>query len=38
LQRVLKFTIANGKIAQVEIIADATRLAQLEIGVLDALP
>lgn len=36
LQRVLKFTIANGKIAQVEIIADAARLAQLEIGVLGA--
>jgi len=36
LQRVLKFAIANGKIAQVEIIADAARLAQIEIGVLDA--
>lgn len=36
LQRVLKFTIANGKIAQVEIVADAARLAQLEIGVLGA--
>ena len=36
LQRVLKFTIANGKIAQVEIIADSARLAQLEIGVLGA--
>jgi RNA polymerase sigma-70 factor (ECF subfamily) len=36
LQRVLKFTIANGKIAQVEIIADSARLAQLEIGGLCA--
>jgi RNA polymerase sigma-70 factor (ECF subfamily) len=36
LQRVLKLAIANGKIAQVEIIADAARLAQLEIGVLGA--
>ena len=36
LQRVLKFTIANGKIAQVEIIADAARLAQLEIAVFGA--
>jgi RNA polymerase sigma-70 factor (ECF subfamily) len=34
LQRVLKFTIANGKITQVEIIGDAAHLAQLEIGVL----
>ena len=34
LQRVLKFTIANGKIAQVEIIGDRAHLAQLEIGVL----
>jgi len=33
LQRVLKFTIADGKIAQVEIITDAARLAQLELGV-----
>jgi RNA polymerase sigma-70 factor (ECF subfamily) len=33
LQRVFKLTIANGKIAQVEIIADAARLAQFEIGV-----
>jgi RNA polymerase sigma factor (sigma-70 family) len=36
LQRVLKFTIADGKIAHVEIIADSARLAQLEIGVLGA--
>jgi RNA polymerase sigma factor (sigma-70 family) len=36
LQRVLKFKIANGKIARVEIIADSTRLAQLEISVLGA--
>jgi RNA polymerase sigma factor (sigma-70 family) len=34
LQRVLKFTIDNGKIAQVEIIADSARLAKLEIRVL----
>jgi len=34
LQRVLKCMIANGKITQVEIIADAARLAQLEIGVI----
>jgi RNA polymerase sigma factor (sigma-70 family) len=38
LQRVLRLAIANGKIAQVEIIADAARLAQLEIGVLGARP
>jgi len=34
LQRALKCMIANGKITQVEIIADAARLAQLEIAVL----
>ena len=34
LQRVLKVTIASGKIVEVEIIADAAHLAQLEIGVL----
>jgi RNA polymerase sigma-70 factor (ECF subfamily) len=34
LRRALKLTIADGKITQVEIIANATRLAQLEIGVL----
>lgn len=36
LRRVLKFTIVDGKITQVEIIGDAARLARLEIGVLDS--
>jgi len=34
LQRVLKFTIVDGKIVQVEITVDPARLAQLEVGVL----
>jgi hypothetical protein len=29
------FTIRNGKIAEVEVIADPTRLSQLEFAVLD---
>jgi len=36
LIRVLKFTVADGKIAQLEIIGDAARLAKLEICVLGA--
>jgi len=34
LSRALAFTITNGKIVHVEIIADAVRLAQLELSVL----
>jgi len=35
LSRALSFTIANGKIAQVEIITDRDRLQQLDLSVLD---
>jgi RNA polymerase sigma-70 factor, ECF subfamily len=35
LARALSFTIANGKIAQVEIITDRDRLRQLDLSVLD---
>jgi RNA polymerase sigma-70 factor, ECF subfamily len=36
LMRVLTFTLKQGKIAQVEIIADRARLSQLELAVLDS--
>lgn len=35
LSRALSFTIANGTITQVEIIADPERLKQLELAILD---
>jgi RNA polymerase sigma-70 factor (ECF subfamily) len=35
LSRVLRFTIKDGKIAQVDIIGDPTRLQELELGVLE---
>jgi len=35
LSRALTFTVANGKIAQVEIITDRDRLQQLDLSVLD---
>jgi RNA polymerase sigma-70 factor (ECF subfamily) len=35
LSRVLRFTIKEGKIAQVDIIGDPTRLQELELGVLE---
>ncbi len=35
LSRALSFTVANGKITQVEIITDRDRLQQLELSVLD---
>jgi len=35
LSRALRFTVANGKIAQVEIITDRDRLQQLDLSVLD---
>ena len=35
LSRVLSFTLANGKITQVEIITDRDRLQQLDLSVLD---
>lgn len=35
LSRVLSFTVANGKITQVEIITDRDRLKQLDLSVLD---
>jgi len=35
LSRALNFTVANGKITQVEIITDRDRLQQLELSVLD---
>jgi len=34
LSRALTFTVANGKITQVEIISDRDRLQQLEVSVL----
>ena len=35
LSRILRFTITNGRIAQVDIIADAARLQELELGVVE---
>jgi RNA polymerase sigma-70 factor (ECF subfamily) len=34
LSRVLRFTIANGKIVEVDIIAEPTRLLELDLAVL----
>jgi RNA polymerase sigma-70 factor (ECF subfamily) len=35
LSRVLRFTITNGKISQVEVIADPARLRQLDLAVVN---
>jgi RNA polymerase sigma factor (sigma-70 family) len=35
LVRVLRFTMARGRIKQIEVVADPTRLGQLELAVLD---
>jgi RNA polymerase sigma-70 factor (ECF subfamily) len=35
LFRVLNFTIAGGKIVEVEVVADPERLRELELAVLD---
>ena len=35
LSRVLRFTFSNGKIAEVDIIGDAARLGELDLGVLE---
>jgi len=34
LFRALRLTIANGKIARIEVVADPERLQQLDLGVL----
>jgi len=35
LSRAVRFTVANGKITKVEIIADRDRLKQLDLSLLD---
>ena len=35
LARVLRFTMARGRIAQIEVVADPTRLGEIDLAVLD---
>jgi RNA polymerase sigma-70 factor (ECF subfamily) len=35
LVRALRFTIANGKITQIEVIGDPARLAELDVSIVD---